>query len=573
MKSKKKSLIGISQILRLQLACMVIAAFGGVNTVRADVGLESMAKQSVAGPDLALSVVADFQFGYAIDGAGGEYVITVQNIGTETQTGNVSVTIDFPNVSYLIPYQINGTGWSCTPLSPDPIECTRTDDLDPPNSYQPIILTFDVETDAPNSFNTLFGVVGDGEPVGNTGNNIQDFVTSIKKSDLVILSTSLSSYPLLPNEPFDANIVVKNQGTNLTESYAIGFVFIDIDPGDIGPDEYGCLDLSSLDSDPTDGYADFYSKAHYNIQLTPNAQTTIPVSIENGLTSGPHDIYYYVDAGCINNEISELNNSYGPMRIQVGSVIPSNPTLLVNSVLPTSRTPVIGNPVTIFNTVINAGSEYAAGVTLSLGTALPGSFSYSQTSCSTNAIIGSPNAPIDIPPGGVACYILTFTPSSVFPATHAQIVAQALNAPATTLLVGINTWLLRSTSSPGPDIIALTTTADFHQIACSGTNAFAVALSNVGAATIGDITVTANTGSVSLPISVSIMETNPSTGTVIGDNILQGIGAGNNRTVAVFVNFTDCVLFNPAANRIFIEFRDASNNVVGSTSTAVSTNR
>ncbi|MBL7942455.1 MAG: hypothetical protein JNM00_06800, partial [Flavobacteriales bacterium] len=253
-------------------------------------------------------------------------------------------------------------------------------------------------------------------------------------------------------------------------------------------------------------------------------------------------------------------------------LIPS-PTSLVNSVLPTSRTPVVGSPVTIFNTVLNAGTETAYGVSLSMNPAPAGTFTYTQTNCANNAVIGSPNAAVDIPAGGVACYVLSFTPSAAFSATQVHIQAQAANASGTSLLPGINTWLLRSTLSAGPDVIALTTTTDFHQVACSGLNAFAVALSNVGAAASGDITVSANTGSASLPISVSIQETNPGTGAIIGDNILNNLGAGENRTVAVFVTFNGCVSFDPAANRIFIEFRDASNNVVGSTSTAVSTNR
>jgi hypothetical protein len=173
----------------------------------------------------------------------------------------------------------------------------------------------------------------------------------------------------------------------------------------------------------------------------------------------------------------------------------------------------------------------------------------------------------------VACYVLSFTPNAIFAATNVHIQAQAANAPSTNLLTGINTWLLRSTAIAGPDIIALTTTTDFHQVACSGSNAFAVALSNVGAAATGDITAVANTGSAALPLVISIQETDPGTGAIIGDHILQSVGAGENRTVAVFVTFNGCVNFDPAANRIFIEFRDASNNVVGSTSTAVSTNR
>ena len=251
----------------------------------------------------------------------------------------------------------------------------------------------------------------------------------------------------------------------------------------------------------------------------------------------------------------------------------AGPTVLVNSILPTSRTPMVGSPVTVFNTVVNAGSETAYGVTLAMNPAPAGTFTYTQTNCATNAVIGAANAPVDIPAGEVTCYVLSFTPSAPFSATQVHIQAQAANASATSLLTGINTWLLRTTDSQGPDIIALTTTTDFHQVPCSGVNAFAVALSNVGTAATGDITVSANTGAVSLPLSISIQETNPGTGVVIGDNVLNSLGAGENRTVAVFVAFNGCVNFDPALNRIFIEFRDASNNVVGSTSTAVSTNR
>jgi hypothetical protein len=247
--------------------------------------------------------------------------------------------------------------------------------------------------------------------------------------------------------------------------------------------------------------------------------------------------------------------------------------LLVNSVLPTSRSVPTGTMATIFNTVINGGTMPATGITLSMNPAPAGTFVYQQTNCATNAVIGPPNPALNLAPGGVLCYVLSFTPSAAFPATSVHIVAQATNASATNLLTGINTWLLRSTAVAGPDVIALTTTTDFHQISCSTSNAFAVALSNVGAAATGDITATANTGLATLPIAVSILETDPGTGAIIGDNILQNVGAGENRTVGVFVAFNGCIPFDPAANRIFIEFRDAANNVVGSTSTAVSTNR
>ena len=257
--------------------------------------------------------------------------------------------------------------------------------------------------------------------------------------------------------------------------------------------------------------------------------------------------------------------------ITINSPTPS--TTLVNSVLPTSRSIQVGALATIFNTVVNAGANPAIGVTLSMASAPAGTFSYQQTDCATNAVLGSVNPSLDVAPGGVLCYVLSFTPSATFAATNVHIQAQASNASSTTLLMGINTWLLRATDTLGPDIIALTTTTDFHQVACTGVNAFAVALSNVGAAATGDITGVANTGTAILPLSISISETDPATGVVIGDHVLQSVGAGDNRTVAVFVTFNGCVPFDPAVNRIFIEFRDAANNVVGSTSTAVSTDR
>ena len=248
-------------------------------------------------------------------------------------------------------------------------------------------------------------------------------------------------------------------------------------------------------------------------------------------------------------------------------------TKLVNSVLPTSRSVPVGTTATIFNTVINSGTITAANVALSIAPAPAGTFSYYQTNCATNAVIGAVNPLLNLAPGAALCYVLLFTPSAAFSATSVHIRAQADNAPYTTLSTGLNTWLLRSTSTPGPDVIALTTTTDFHQAACSGTSAFAVALSNVGAAATGNITAAAKTSTTNLGLNISVSETDPATGVVIGDNILEGVGAGDNRTMVVSVTFNKCIAFDPAAKRIFIEFRDASNNVVGSTSTAVSTNR
>jgi len=283
-----------------------------------------------------------------------------------------------------------------------------------------------------------------------------------------------------------------------------------------------------------------------------------------------------IDAGG-KNSICATTDQRGVLRPQgsscdIGSY-ESIGSYLFNSLLPTSRSVSVGTLATIFHTLVNGGNIPAENVTLMMGNQPAGTFAYYQTDCQTNVVIGSINPILDIPASGIICYVLMFTPTSSFDATNVDIRAEMNSLPITDVYPGINTWLLRATASAGPDIIALTTTADLHQLACSGTNAFAVALSNVGASASGDIIVSANTGSAMLPVNITISETTPATGQIIGDNILENVGANANRTLVVFVNFHGCINFDPAVNRIFIEFRDAANNIVGSTSTAVSTNR
>lgn len=555
------------------------------------------------------------------------YTITVSNIGDTPTTGPATVVFSQLTVpAGLTVTAISGTGWTCTLGT---LTCTRSDALNNGESYAVITVTVNVLVGALPQI-TSQAVVSGGGSDDDPDNNTKSVISTVNaKADLIVtayqfLNADKSAVITQPiaDQNFWIRMTVENVGGIDSSNFYPG-VFLDEKPNyGLDHDEPPFLNLGEVTDfqgykitpsgavngagcmyyDPTNSidpmltsvYAERgnYTRLDILPALPAGDSATVDVEIaypsaqylnaiydteeiRTGLKAGTYQAYLYADPNCSggSEEARETNNSFGPINFNVMGGVPSNPTVLVNSVLPTSRTPVVGNPVTIFNTVINAGSEVAAGVTLSLGTSLPGTFSYTPTSCSNNSIIGSVNSPVDIQPGGVACYVLTFTPSAAFAATNVHIKAQALNAPSTNLLTGINTWLLRATNSPGPDTIALTTTTDFHQVACSGTNAFAVALSNVGANATTDITVTANTGSASLPISVSIMESNPSTGAIIGDNILQGVNAGNNRTVVVFVTFNGCVTFDPASHRIFIEFRDAANNVVGSTSTAVSTNR
>jgi hypothetical protein len=140
----------------------------------------------------------------------------------------------------------------------------------------------------------------------------------------------------------------------------------------------------------------------------------------------------------------------------------------------------------------------------------------------------------------------------------------------------VNTLLLSSSSTPVPDIVALATTPTGDGIVdlpgSLGANAFAVASVNVGSQ--DTITASADTGTASLAVTLSICESNPATGECLSApaaSVTTLINAGATPTFSIFVTGTGTVPFDPASNRIFVRFRDAGGVTRGSTSVAVQT--
>jgi len=109
----------------------------------------------------------------------------------------------------------------------------------------------------------------------------------------------------------------------------------------------------------------------------------------------------------------------------------------------------------------------------------------------------------------------------------------------------------------------------------SGASFMVLSTINVGVGS--SITATADTGSTSLPINLTICQTNPATGQCInpptyGPSATMTIGAGETDTFTVIVQGTGTTIpFKPETNRIFVRFRDSNNIVRGATSMAVRT--
>jgi hypothetical protein len=100
--------------------------------------------------------------------------------------------------------------------------------------------------------------------------------------------------------------------------------------------------------------------------------------------------------------------------------------------------------------------------------------------------------------------------------------------------------------------------------------AFAVAAVNAGAA--GDRLTVEARSSGAVPVSVAVQETDPSSGAVIGGNV-KHIEPGQTATFGVFAITADAVPFDPANQRVMVEFRDTAGVVRGSTSVALTTQR
>jgi len=251
-------------------------------------------------------------------------------------------------------------------------------------------------------------------------------------------------------------------------------------------------------------------------------------------------------------------------------------TSLVAAMLPSSRSVQVGVPATAFATIINTGTVTAVACGISNLTTIAASFSYQATDPVTNQITGSPDTPVDIAADVAQSFVISLTPIAPITPVDVQFNYNCTNSSPAPVNVGLNTLLFSASLTPVPDIVALAATLNNDGIVnipgATGTGVFAVATVNVGAS--GSITASADTGSASLPVNISLCQTDPATAqciSAIGPSVSTQINANATPTFAIFVEGSGTVPFDPAGNRIFVVFRDSGNVTRGSTSVAVRT--
>ncbi len=264
-----------------------------------------------------------------------------------------------------------------------------------------------------------------------------------------------------------------------------------------------------------------------------------------------------------------------------GSAALADP-LLVSSALPTARTATVGETVTFFATVINAGDMEAQNCfiekfsqNLAQANFFPGGFAY-QTVDASNIASGTPNTPINIPVGGTQSFVFALTPDAPFSGV-VQLRFRCDGGFEVNSQPGINDVFLTATAagSPMPDPIAIlaTPSADgaLRIAAAGGIEAAGGAVVNVR----GDNAVVRARPRVAFNANgatLSICETNNLGICIVAPTPFVDITIGAvGKTFTVFANASDRtgMAFLPGLLRLFVDFSEPGGDFLSGTSVAL----
>ncbi|MEI9982673.1 MAG: hypothetical protein WDN69_05355 [Aliidongia sp.] len=100
-------------------------------------------------------------------------------------------------------------------------------------------------------------------------------------------------------------------------------------------------------------------------------------------------------------------------------------------------------------------------------------------------------------------------------------------------------------------------------------------MASIDVGSAGTLTVAADTGAATLPLTATVCATNASTGACLATpaaSFLQSFQSNGTQTFSVFLSASAPITFAPATARVFLRFLDSSGASHGSTSVAVETN-
>ena len=234
---------------------------------------------------------------------------------------------------------------------------------------------------------------------------------------------------------------------------------------------------------------------------------------------------------------------------------------LVAAVLPTARSVKIEQqPITAFATVINTGTLPFVQCTVTPDSFLQVDLTYQTTDPRTNALTGTPNTPFDIPAGGAQTLLLAVTliASRGVPDPLVSDIGFNFfcpNVPSAPIVPGVNVLKARASAVAAPDVVAIAKTPNNDGIVNVG-SVFAVATINLGAAGGIFVQATGPAGTIAL-----VCQTDPITSVCLqapDHSVVVGYNPNDKFTYGVFVTSSQAIAFNPAVNRVFVQFTDAA---------------
>jgi hypothetical protein len=292
---------------------------------------------------------------------------------------------------------------------------------------------------------------------------------------------------------------------------------------------------------------------------------------------------YIGNAGDVNNDGADDLLIAGRRAALVHGLgtLPSGPTTLFSSVLPSARSGVrAGDPITVFASVINAGANRDDNCRITIP---PSSVTLSyQATNSLNVPTGLPDQVFAINAGETKSFLLAFDPqvttfgSEVFP----NFVCEHSDVDQ---ISGVNTVFFHITNSPQADILSISATPTNDGIIVvprDGINFMSVSAINIGSGTIGSEVIVrpdngfVNGSFVNLPLLLQICETD-AVGTCMAPpapQVTSTLAAGGApHFYGVFVSDQNSggLALDPAINRVFLRFTDAAGAWWSVTSAAV----
>jgi sugar lactone lactonase YvrE len=255
------------------------------------------------------------------------------------------------------------------------------------------------------------------------------------------------------------------------------------------------------------------------------------------------------------------------------------PSPLASAILPGSRNVQLGSAATVFATLINGTYTALNNCQIQApgSVAAELSLQYWPTDPATNSITGAVDTPVTIPAKGSQSFVIGFTASGPFNVAALAPFFLCDGVATAPVTIGVNTVALGFSATPTADIVALAATTGDNGIVTvpvsqGAADAFALATVNAGAAAA--LTAETDTGGVSLPITVTLCQTDPATAQCLAPaaaTVPVTIAAGATPTFSVFVGASGAVPFAPGTSRIFVRFLDGAGTLHGSTSVAVET--